>query len=876
MRIFRFLPVCALLASSLEAEAPKFRLGDATKPVRYRLDLTVIPDAPAFSGIVEIDLQLRAATSEIWLNASNLTIREARLTAGRDTLSGRVMSEGKDLAGFAFEHPVPAGAATLRIVFEGKLNEKSSAGLFKMKEGDEWYAFSQFEPIDARQAFPCFDEPSFKVPWQLTLHVKNSHVALSNTPIVSETSETGGMKTVRFSETKPLPSYLVALVVGPFEIVDAGAAGKKQTRIRIIAPRGKSAEAAYAKEITPRIVEELENYFGIPYPYEKLDSVAVPLFFGAMENPGLVTFGQTLILAKPDEDSIQHRRTYASVCAHEFAHQWFGDLVTTAWWDDIWLNEAFASWMGDKTVDRMRPEWKTPVDEVSNRSWVMNQDGLVSARQIRQPIESNNDIGNAFDGITYTKGETVIHMFENWIGPEKFQKGVRLYLDSHMWGNTTAAEFLAAISVAAGRDVAPAFSTFLDQPGVPLLSVALKCDGRPRLVLAQQRALPLGSRGSTHKTWQIPVCVKFGGDAGDGHQCALMTGATFEMPLESAQSCPAWVLANDGEIGYYRVRYQGELLERLLRENGKHLTLAERTGVLGDVHQLADMGQIPATDALDLIPRFRQDPEREIVETLTEISGLPFQIIPDSVRPSYARFIRQMFGDRARELGWKPKPGESDDTRLLRRNMVPLVASGGEDRPLIDEATRLALRWLDDRHAVDPDLVGSVLRVAAKFGDKDLFEKFHEAAKKTQDLEDKQRLVGALGGFRDPALANAGMDIVLTGDFDARLSLGLLFGPAWQPETRDLPLRFVKQHYEALIAKMPTSVSEDEAAFLPWVGGAYCDEEHRAEVEAFFKDRAAKTVGGPRIFAQVIEQIHLCSARREVQQASVSEFLKKY
>jgi len=288
------------------------------------------------------------------------------------------------------------------------------------------------------------------------------------------------------------------------------------------------------------------------------------------------------------------------------------------------------------------------------------------------------------------------------------------------------------------------------------------------------------------------------------------------------------------------------------------------------------LGKIQAADALALVPRFRQDPKREIIESLTEIAGLPYQVIPDSLRPNYARFVRQMFGDRARELGWRPKPGESEDTRLLRRSLVTTVASDGEDQILIDEATRLAGHWLEDRRAIDPDLVGRVLQVAAKFGNRDLFEKFHTAAKQTQDLEDKERLVNALGNFRDPALASSAMNIVLSDDFDTRLSANLLFGPAGDPETRDLPFRFVQEHYDALRAKLPTTASLNEAALLPYVASGYCDEGHRAEVEAFFKDRTAETTGGPRILAQVLEQIHLCSARREAQQAGVVAFLKNY
>jgi alanyl aminopeptidase len=857
------------LVFPLRGEAPKFRLGDAVTPARYRLELTLVPFALTFSGAVAIDLQLHSAVTEIWLSSQELTIRDATLTAGNDTLPAHIVSAGNGLAGFAFERAIQPGSAALHIKFEGRLNSSTNVGLFNAKEGDDSYIFSQFQPFDARRAFPCFDEPSFKAPWQITLHVKSSHTALSNAPVVSEVPEPGGMKAVRFAETKPLPTYLVAMAVGPFDLVEAGSAGRKRTRIRIIAPRGKSSEAAYAKENSARILEELENYFGTPYPYEKLDCIAVPLLGFAMENAGLITFDQAMILVKPGEDSVQHQRGYTSLAAHEFAHQWFGGLVTPAWWDDLWLNESFATWMTYKVLGRMKPEWKSEVVEVQSRSAVMSLDSMTSARKIRQPVESEQDMADAFNDVTYTKGATVIHMFENWLGPEKFQSGIRLYLERHAWGNASAADFLAAISAVNGIDVAPAFSSFLNQPGAPLVSAALKCDGQPRLALTQQRAVPLGSQNSSDLKWQIPVCARFG----DTRQCALMTDVAFELPLKR---CPDWVLADDGERGYYRVLYQGDLLERLLQENGEKLTLAERAGVLSDVEQLARLGKIPGAQALALVPRFRRVSEREILEVLSEITDLPYKIIPGSLGPNYSRFIRQMFGERARELGWQPRPGESEDIRLLRTTLVPLVTIDGEDRALIGEATRLVRRWLQDRRAIEPNLAGVVLRAAAKYGDKDLFQKLYAAAKLARNPEEKQELVKALGGFRDPALAKSAMELTLGNDFDGRDAMDLLLGPTANLTTRDLPFRFVQEHYDALLTRMPGSGSGNLAAALPNVAKRDCDEEHRAETEAFFKDRAAKVPEEQKILAQVLDQVRLCSMLRAAQLPGVAEFLKKY
>src|SRR4029077_11714727 len=426
-----------------------------------------------------------------------------------------------------------------------------------------------------RRAFPCFDEPSYKVPWQVTLNVPSDDGAFSNTAVLSEGPDSGGMKTVKFAETKPFPSYLVAIAVGPMDVVDAGLAGANHTAIRIIVPRGHGSEAQFAATTTGDIVKLLENYFGPPYPYEKLDEVAIPRIGYAMEHPGLVTYGVGFFLMKPDEATQETKRGTTSVMAHEPAHQWFGDLVTNAWWDDIWLNEGFASWMANKIINQYHPEWKMNIGELNAYQGAMGTDELVTSRKARQQILSDDDIANAFDGITYHKGSALLNMFEAYMGPEKFQAGIRAYLKKYSSGNATSSDFLQSVSVG-DPTVAQAFSTFLDQPGVPLVTTHLSCGGgSTQLQLSQRRFLPRGSAGTADQLWDIPVCVRYPSSNGDERQCTLLTSKSATLRLGKVFGCPAWIYANAGEAGYYRVLYDGEMLGSVLKD-AKTLALPER------------------------------------------------------------------------------------------------------------------------------------------------------------------------------------------------------------------------------------------------------------------------------------------------------------
>jgi alanyl aminopeptidase len=858
-------------------EPPKARLPAGVSPVRYAAELWVDPSKETFKGRVEIRISLKGESDTLWLNGKELAIESVSAMPAigpKEAIPAEASAAGTDYVRIHFQRNLPPGEYDVTLSYTGRLDLKDTQGLFRQREGEDWYVFSQFESIFARRAFPCFDEPGFKVPWQLALHVRKDLVAVSNTPVLSETDEAGGMKKVLFAPTKPLPSYLIALGVGPFDIVAAGTAGRNRVPIRMIVPKGRGTDARWAAESTGPILELLESYFDTPYPYDKLDHLVIPetVGFGAMENPGLVTYVSTLLLSKPADETIRFRRSYASVCAHETAHQWFGDLVTMAWWDDVWLNESFATWMASKIIDRWKPEWGSRAARVGTRSFAMDVDSLVTARRIRQPIESNDDIENAFDGITYQKGGAVLDMFESWVGGETFRKGVQRYLKAHAFGNATAADFVGSIATESKNPaVNTAFFSFLDQPGVPLVAAELACTGgAPRLLLEQRRFLPTGSSGSTKETWQIPVCARTG-EAGAAPVCTLLTEEKGTLALSGA--CPERVVANAASAGYYRVLYKGSMLAKVLADSGRHLSTAERIGVLTDVAALARTGDLSMATALALVPAFANDPERQVVEATVRIAASPRDVfVTDELRPNYRRFIGDTFGARARALGFKSKPGEDDETKLLRSAVVGLVAEDADDPALAAEAISLSKKWLTDRSAIEPEMVSTVLGVAARHGDAELFTAFLAEARKSRDRRERGRILSSLGAFRDPSVQMLALNVTLSPDFDARESIIVLREAASDRATREGAWTFLKANFGALAARLP----REAPAGFPQLASGFSDDAHRANVEAFFRDKAANYSGGPRRLAQSLEQIQLRTALRAAQQESVTSFLKSY
>ena len=683
------------------------------------------------------------------------------------------------------------------------------------------------------------------------------------------------MRRIRFAQTKPLPSYLVALAVGPFDVLDAGTFGKNKTPYRFYTTRGRAQEARYAAEATRAIVQRLETWFDIPYPYDKLDHVAIPetVAFGAMENAGMITCNQSRLLNTPDELTPDRKRSLAGLIAHEVAHQWFGDLVTMEYWDDIWLNESFASWMGSKVVDQWKPEWEGAVRNLTSRARAMTADALIAARKIRQPIESRDDIENAFDAISYSKGATVLAMFEGFMGPEKFRAGVKAYLREHAFGNATSRDFLAALSSVGGPEVGSAFSTFLDQAGLPLVTASLHCPpgGPARLSLTQERFLPTGSKGRADELWKVPVCVRWEKGDGSARACSLLESATGEIAL--GEVCPRWVLANEGERGYYVVAYEDGMASRLLETGANERPLAERAGLLDDIRALVRAGRVSMSETLALAPELSREPSRHIVARAARIVGaIQDDLVTEAERPNYARFVRGLFGERAHGLGLTARPGEDDDTKFLREDVVPLVADAGEDAELRSEAGKLARRWLDDRTAIDADMVSSVLRVTALDGDRALFDRVRAEAAKSADRRDRRRILLAIGSFREPEIVRLALDLMLGDEFEIRETSRILATVLDDPKSRQIGWEFVKKNFDALAARMPSELR----ARLFSSGSSFCDEAHRDDAEKFFRERAGRFPGAPRNLDQALETVALCAAQRNVQGPEVVRFLAAY
>jgi cytosol alanyl aminopeptidase len=867
----RFLSLLILGSISFAAEVPTLRLPEGVRPVKYAAALTLLPDSPAFKASIDIDVSFVKPTALFYLNAKQLEISTAQVNQTK--LAVKQVNE--DFIALSASSKIPAGPAKLHFEYSGRISPKSSEGIFLGRDGDVNYLFTQFEEIDARRAFPCFDEPGFKTPWQITLHVKSHDKAFANTPEVSTTEETGGMKKVVFAPTKPLPSYLVAFAVGPFDVVDAGKVASGGAKVRIITPKGKSNEAKYAAEITATLIDRLQNYFGIPYPYEKSDSIAIPLTygFGAMENAGLITYAENILLADPASDTEQRRRGYASDGAHELAHQWFGDLVTLAWWDDTWLNEAFATWTSSKILAEWQPQWKTRLSDLDAKFSAMGEDSLVSTRKIRQEILTNDDISNAFDDITYEKGAAVIRMFEVWTGEKQFQSGVTSYLKRYAYKNARMSDFLDSIAQTGQPRLSAAFQTFLNQPGVPEISVALKCDGAPSVALAQKRYLPIGSKGSADQTWQVPVCVRYRNGTGVEKECFLLTKASADFKLTKASGCPSLMAANESASGYYISSYQDNMLDKMVRQGTDFLNPAEQLTLIHDVSSLANSGDLKIGRALDVAVSFANSPEREIVARAKGIIAGPKPFVPPALEPNYGRFVEKVFGARARSLGWSAKPGEELETRLLRPNLVPFVAQ--YDPALAAEARKLADEWLETRKGIDADMLRGVLSAAAAHGDRALFDALLRELKKTKDLRQREAIIGALGSFRDPKLVAAALDLVVHSDIDTRETTALLYSGINDPATERMPFEFVKANYDEILKRAPSGGGSDFGAVLPYSAAAFCDASSEKEYIDFFGGRAKNFTGGPRVYQQMLEGIRLCEAKKTAQGADIAAYFAK-
>ncbi len=566
-------------AATLPAQ-PSFLLPDGVTPKKHIIELTIDPALNTFTGWSRIEVELTKSTATIWVNAKDLTPSESSVTYQGHTIPARATPAGGEFLGLELDSPVGPGPATISIRYQGKLEETAVAGPYRNKVGDDWYAFTTFTPIDARRAFPCFDEPRFKTPWEFSIHIKRTDKAFTNAAQISETDEPNGMKLVKFAPTKPLAAEVVAFCVGPFDIYEGAPAGHG-TPIRIISAKGQRDQSKLAAQATVDVLPRLEAYTGIPYPYGKLDHVAVPEFkFGAVENPGLITYKASALLQSPVDNETEKSRRIRSLQAHEVGHQWFGDLVTQATWDDVWLSEGFATWFSAKVMDQEQPPARKLLASVAARERIMATDAGPKTRAVRLEMNSRKDTDGVYSQIVYQKGAAILVMLDGWLGEDKVRAGLREYLKAHQFGNATTADLES--SLPGSKAV---LDSFLNQTGIPSIRATCK---DAHLMIEQT---------NTTRNWKVPVCWR-----GEG----IATSCTFlaDVPLKS---CPAWIYPNAGGTGYYRTEVPNEPKLDVTK-----LTAAERLTL---VYDLRASKQITSP----LLKILITDVEPEIAKAATDV-----------------------------------------------------------------------------------------------------------------------------------------------------------------------------------------------------------------------------------------------------------------
>ncbi len=865
------LLACLLLGASLAHAAeplspPTFRLGDLAAPKRYEARLTASPREDRFDGEIRITVELGRASPIVWLNATGLTIDSARITQGAREVGVKVVEGGEDFVGLASTaEPFAAGPAVIAISYHGAVEGVAAQGLFRKRYEDAPYLYTQFEETDARRTFPCFDEPGFKAPWQVTIDAPAGNVVVSNTPEKSVADAPGkpGWRRHEFKATQALPTYLVAFAIGPFDVVDGGTAGQHKVPLRFIVPKGHAAEARLARDNTARIVDLLEGYFGIPYPFEKLDSVAVPQLGGAMENAAMITYDALSLIARPHEETDDSRRRYVSVAAHEIAHQWFGDYMTLGWWDDTWLNEAFATWIGQKTMYRVNPAWDDGFEQAWSRRRAVDSDRLASARKIHNPVADKGDIRAAFDGITYYKGAEVLAMFEAGIGPDKFRQGVSLFLRRHAWASATSSDFFRAIAEASGStdETLRAFRAFVDQSAVPLINAALQCnDGRATLELTQARLKPAGSRAADAR-WSTPVCFRYPGSDGAAHsQCTTIAGDAGRLALDS---CPAWIVGNEHGAGHYVVRYDAPLAAA----NAKGFSAVgahEAIALLGDAALLSKSGLQPLDVALDWADAGLQHPSPYVKSTAATLLDEQRDTWLDA---SQARRKREIVERRlvplAERVGWKPRPGEGRGIVRLRGVLMPIAAKQEAGGRLRAEANAMARAWMDDRAAIDADVAQAALDTAARFADAAMLDRFRDALRTSTSQRDQRSLLKALAKVREPRQRERALGFTLAQVEGQDVMNGshvvdFLDYALGDDDNRVAAFDYIRDRFEPLVAKVP----RDSPTRIIQSMDDLCTSRDKAAFTGFFAGRAPRFVGGEVAYRQSLESIELCVAAR--------------
>lgn len=812
------------------------------------------------SGIVRIDATVVKATDTVWLNAA----KETHVTAAKlDGKPAAVVVAG-DFVGV--RGAVKPGPLQIELVYDAVIDHEKSQGIYAAKEGDLDYAYTFFEPIDARRAFPCFDEPAYKVPWQLTFHVQEDHLARANAPIVKETPEPNHMKRVEMAPTKPLPSYLVAFMVGPFDDVDDGVAGRVKTPIHFILPKGRQAELAYAKTVTPKVVVALENYFDMDYPFGKLDVAVVPRFWGTMEHPGIVAMGQSLTLIRPDAQNIQREQAYTNILSHEMAHYWFGDLVTLAWWDDTWLNEALGQWMDLPITDTVEPRLHYRDERFFLMMGAAAADETRSARPTRQPVTTDEGIQASFDGeSTYNRGASVFRMLEHYVGNDKWQTFIRNYIRAHAYGNVTADDFIGQMKKDLGAPIADLFSQFVTHPGIPLANVHADCARHQIVVDPMPRAMPAGVQldADDQVTFTAPVCVRYGDAKKSDRAC------TLGEPIALAY-CPAWIVPNADGFGYYRSKVTAAQARQLLAPNSPaKLTRVEKLMVVADLAAGVQRAEVELDQVLPMVKQLVADADPAIARMGGSVAPLHPNAMDDAMYKKYRQWLAATYTPAAKKLTWQPSPADSKETIDLRQQVIRIAAI--YDAALLGEARKRIAQWLKDRTGIADTMVMSALMVVATRGTVADFDAYVAVLEHPRDRLEAGKMFSALGAFVDPALAQRARAMVFDTKYDLRESANVLYVQLFRRETQDAALAAIEQNIDGLLARQR---DDENSWFMGAVAGAFCDQPHRDRVAKLLVERAKKVMGAQMQVTRGLEQTDQCIAEVARETPALQRFFK--
>jgi puromycin-sensitive aminopeptidase len=832
-----------------------FRLSKDVKPVRYELRIEADLDNWRFLATESVEITIAKPTNEVILHAIDLEILSVTAMAGAKEQRATVsFNEEAETAALRFPQALPTGSSRLQIDFRGAILDRLR-GFYRSQKDGARYAATQFEAADARRAFPCFDEPEFKARFALTLVVPTGAAAIANGAEIDRRELDDGRTEIRFAETPPISSYLVAYCIGPFEPTPV-VSTPTGVPVRVFLPRGMAEKGAYARDAHLRSLTYLEEYTGIPYPYGKVDAIGVPDFeAGAMENPGAITYRLTAIAADPERASTPALKGIFYTAAHELTHMWWGDLVTMAWWDDLWLNESFATFVGSKAVAELVPEWGTWRDFVATLSRPFALDSLVSTHPISFEVRNAKQATERFDVITYWKGAGVVRMIEGFLGADAFRAGVRTYLDRYREGNATADDFWHELAAASGRDVGKIANAWIKEPGHPLVqTTAARQDADLRVSLEQQRffADPKAARQTAAQHWPIPLVLKYGHGDGVHEERVLLGEERMAVTLPKAD----WYFPNGGASGFYRFAMDDASLQALVSVLQAALEPHERLLLAGNQWALLKAGAVTAEQFVALLEGYRTEPDRAVVSTIAEQLGwLGTHVASDSSDEAFQRFVDGFYRPQLDALGWDARPEEAVDERIKRGTVIGALGAIARSQHVREEARKRIDKYLDASAGLDPNIVSAVAGIAAIDGDDALYGRYLAHRRNAaRDPEEEQRFLLALAAFERQDLINRTLEMAVGTEVRAQDRTFLLAGLLGRRESRMTAWEFVRDRWNDLTELIDPMLRQGLIRSLAQLTAAPV----ASEVCEFLEPRA--TPETRETIAQVVEQLRIDAA----------------